>query len=186
MENYQTLQQVVTPQIQIVLDKKQVKFENNSIFLDADDELKEIAQYVKLNTVHNSNINVNRIKYLYTTKPKKESNKYVVGELIMRKELDKMINGDIDYFLIVYYQLWKELDIENKVIQLDKLLCGVVIDEDKAKKRYPDSREYISNLRTYGVEKVLKSSEIVDMTVDRIIEEEKEAKRNLKQNNQEE
>ena len=73
------------------------------------------------------------------------------------------------------------MDIENKVIQLDKILCGVNIDvENKTKKQSVDSKEYVSNLRYYGPEKVLNSSEMVDMTIERIVEEEKEERKENK------
>lgn len=92
-----------------------------------------------------------------------------------------MVNDDFDYILFVHYKTWKELDLNHKVIQLDKILCGISIDIDnKIKKNSVDSKEYINNLRYYGAETVLNSSEIIDMTVDRIIEEEKQQKKNAK------
>ena len=84
-------------------------------------------------------------------------------------------------FRSVYYKSWKELDIENKVIQLDKILCGYSVDVNNKTKKYSvDSKEYVSNLRHYGEVKVLNSSEIVDMKIERIVDEIREERKNNK------
>lgn len=177
---YSTLQSVVTPEIEVLISKENgVTFNDGTTLFDADDELIEIARYIKMNAVHNGEIEPERIKYLYTTTAKKDGGKYVLGVLEARSLKEKRVNNDFDYILTVYYKGWKELDIENKVIQLDKLLCGVKVTTDnKIKKRSIDSKEYINNLRHYGADKVLKSTEILDMAIDRIINEEKEEKKN--------
>ena len=147
-QNYMSLQDVTTPEIQIDIQKKETTFEGGGKFLDADEELLRIAHYIKSNTKHNADILPERIKYLYTTNTKKDGGRYVLGNLSLRSEVEKMVNDDYDYILYVHYRSWKELDIENKVIQLDKILCGVDIDlENKTKKQSVDSKEYISNLR---------------------------------------
>jgi len=180
-KNFLSLQNIVTPEIIVEVQKKDTFFSGGSKFLDADDELLPIANWIKTNTQHNSEIKTNRIKYLYTTTAKKDGGRYILGTLSLRTEIEKIINDDFDYILFVHYKSWKELDIENKVIQLDKILCGVNIDvENKAKKQSVDSKEYVSNLHFFGPEKVLNSSEIIDMTVSRIIEQEKEEKKKKK------
>ncbi len=94
--------------------------------------------------------------------------------------MEKVVDNTYDYILLVYYRTWKELDVKNKVIQLDKLLCGINVDEDgKTTKKPPDSREYIKNMNKFGSDDVLKSSELVNMTTERILEEDREAKKNL-------
>lgn len=180
-EKYSALKGVVTPEIEVYATKEDgVTFEGGSVFLDADDELKEIAKYIKANSTHNSAINPDRIKYLYTTEPKKDGGKFVAGQLIVRKEMEKMVNNEYDYILVVFYKVWKELDMEHKVMQLDKLLCGVDTGSAKSKKYNVDSKEYISNMRHFGADAVLKSTEIVAMAVGRILEEEKEEKKGNK------
>lgn len=179
-ENFLALKNISTPEIVVEVREKDIVFSGNVKYIDADDELLEIAKWIKSNTEHNSEIVPDRIKYLYTTNVKKDGGRFVVGSLILRSDADKMINDDFDYVLYVHYKTWKELDIENKVIQLDKILCGVSIDLDKLKKVSVDSKEYVSNLRHFGAEKVLNSSEIIDMTVERICEQEKEKRKELK------
>jgi hypothetical protein len=180
-EKFIMLKDVVTPEIQVMISKENgVRFSDNSIYMDADEELKEIANYVRIHSPHNSEVDCERIKYLYTTQAKKDGGKYTIGQLIARKDMEKMVNNDYDYILIVHYRTWKELDIEHKVIQMDKLLCGVLVtDDNKVKKNQVDSKEYINNMRHYGAEKVLQSTEVVDMTVERIVESEKDEKRAL-------
>jgi len=181
MENkYPTLKEVVTPEIQVTVVEKEHLFNGVSRLMDADEELAAIATYVRDNTGHNSDIEPERIKYLYGVKPLKDGGRYVSGVLKLRAEQEKMINDDYDYILAVYYKIWKSLDIENKIIQLDKILCGVDGTEDSAKKNQVDSKEYLDNMKHFGPEKVLNSSEAVDLGVTGIVEKEKEEKKNAK------
>lgn len=152
-------------------------------YMDADDELQAILAKIKANTPHNSDINGDRIKFLYTNKAKKEGGKYVIGELIARSEKERAVYDAYDYVVIVYYPIWKELDGNHKFIQLDKLLCGVDVEikktgEEAIKKAAPDSREYMDNMYYWGADNVLKSSEIVHLAATRYIESQKEAKKN--------
>ena len=181
-QNFTTLQHVVTPEILVEVRKKDSIFAGGGKYLDADDELLEIAKWVQKNVEHNSDIKPERIKFLYTTTVKKDGGRYKVGGLELRSEIEKMINDDYDYTIFIHYKSWKELDIENKVIHLDKILCGVNIDdtENKTKKYSVDIKEYNSNMRYYGAQKVLDSSEMVDMTIERIVDEEKEQRKNNK------
>jgi len=150
-------------------------------YMDADDELLPIAQQIKNTTVHNADIVTNRIKFLYSTlNPKREGGRYVLSSLTKRSDVDKMVNDDYDYIITVYYDVWKDLDETNKIIQLDKALCGIdmgTLEKPTLKKTTPDTREYNDNLRCYGAETVLDSSEMVDLACQRISEEKKERKR---------
>lgn len=156
-------------------------------FQDADDELRNIAQFIKEKTSHNSEIEPERIKYLYTRKAKKDAGRYISGYLIARSNMDKMVNDDYDYFLVVYHPAWKGLDSKQKTIQLDKILCGVEIAQGKDmaelvfKKKQTDSREYIENMRHFGAEEVLKSSEIIELACIQAIEKEKEEAKKAKE-----
>jgi hypothetical protein len=156
-------------------------------FQDADDELKHIAQFIKEKTPHNSEIEPERIKFLYTGKAKKDAGRYIAGYLIARSNMDKMVNDDYDYFLVVYHPAWKSLDSKQKAIQLDKILCGVDIAPGKDpaevvfKKKQTDSREYIDNMRHFGSEEVLKSSEIVELACIQAIEKQKEDAKKAKE-----
>jgi hypothetical protein len=149
-------------------------------FQDADDELRVIAEFIKEKTSHNSEIDPERIKFLYTTKAKKDAGRYIAGYLIARSNMDKMVNDEYDYFLVVFHPAWKSLDSKQKTIQLDKILCGIEIAPGKDpsevlfKKKQTDSREYTENMRHFGAEEVLKSSEIVDMACVQAIEKAKE------------
>ena len=148
-------------------------------YMDADDELRVMAQRIKDRTPHNYDLKVDRIKFLYTNKPKKEGGKYSIGELIVRNEKERAVYDAYDYVLIVYYPTWKELDNKNKFIQLDRLLCGVEIKTAKSgietvKKAAYDCREYGDNLHFWGADDVLKSSETVHLAVSRYIESQKE------------
>ena len=180
-EKFLALQNIQTPEISVEVREKDVVFEGGSKYLDADEELLEIANWIKINVLHNADITPNIINYLYTTVVKKDGGRFALGSLSLRSEVEKMVNDDFDYILFVHYKTWKELNIEHKVIQLDKILCGVNVDIDnKTKKMSVDSKEYISNLRHYGPENVLNSSEIIDLTANRIIEQEKETRKNNK------
>lgn len=156
-------------------------------YQDADDELRQIAKYICQKSSHNSDVDPERLKFFYTTKIKKDGGRFVLGSLTMRSDIERMVNDEYDYIVTIYYPVWKDLDSKNKAIQLDKLLCGVELlpgkdpAEVKVKKKQTDSREYIDNMRFFGPEEVLNSSEIVDLAVQRIMEEELEQKRQAKE-----
>jgi len=155
-------------------------------FQDADDELRHIAEYIKKKTPHNSDIEPERIKYLYTRVAKKDAGRYVAGFLVARPNIEKMANDDFDYFLAVYHPVWKALDSKQKAIQMDKLLCGIDIKEGKDPaelvftKKATDTREYKENMNHFGIEEVIKSSEIIDLACFSAIEKEKEEAKNAK------
>lgn len=156
-------------------------------YQDADDELRAIARFICQKSSHNSDVDPERLKFFYTTKIKKDGGRFVLGSLTMRSDIERMVNDEFDYIVTIYYPVWKDLDSKNKAIQLDKILCGVEILPGKdpadvvVKKKQTDSREYIENMRFFGPEEVLNSSEIVDLAVQRILEEELEAKRQDKE-----
>ncbi len=148
-------------------------------YMDADDELAPMARRIRDNTPHNIDLNVERIKFLYSNKPKKEGGKYNIGELLVRGAKEKAVYDAFDYVLIVYYPTWKELDKPTKFIQLDKLLCGVEIETKKSgeevmKKSPFDCREYSNNMHYWGADEVLRSSESVHLAIQRHLEESKE------------
>lgn len=148
-------------------------------YMDADDELAPMASSIKQQTPHNMELNIDRIKFLYTNKAKKEGGKYTMGQLIVRNETERAVYDSYDYILLVYHPTWKDLDKNNKFIQLDKLLCGVDVEVNKAgqeaiKKAAYDCREYTNNMHYWGADIVLKSSEMIHLAVSRHIEEMKE------------
>jgi hypothetical protein len=150
---------------------------------DADDELQAISSYIRQNSEYNSDVEIERIKFLYTKSAKKVGGKYAIGDIILRSELEKMIDDSFDYIVTVYYPVWKDLTKEHKVIQLDKLLCGVdlgTIDKPSIKKKSADSREFISSIKNFGADTVIQSSEIVHLAAERIAEKEKEDKKDRK------
>lgn len=157
----------------------------NTEFADADDELLEIAKFIQESSPYNESVDPYRIKFLYTSKSKKEGGRFAVGSLIVRPDHEKLINSNFDFIITLYHPVWKDLDSVNKVIQLDKLLCGINIDakDDGSinfKKTSQDSREYTNSLRFFGAEKVINSSELVHQTAsqyeERMREERKRAK----------
>jgi hypothetical protein len=155
-------------------------------YQDADDELLHIAKFIKGHTGHNSHIEPERIKFLYTRKPKKDGGRFVAGSLILIDSMVKMINDTYDYMVVVYHPVWKKLDSKNKVIQLDKILCGIDMSPGKDmaevvyKKKQTDSKEYTNNMRHFGFNDVLKSSEMIDLATQSAIEKELEEKKNSK------
>lgn len=180
-QNFLALQNVQTPEIVVEILDKQTIFSGGGKYMDADDELILIANWIKANTLHNANIKPERIKYLYTTTARKDGGRYVLGNIELRNEVEKMVNDDFDYILFIHYKSWKALDIENKVIQLDKILCTISIDdENKTKKQSANVKEHSCNLRHYGAEKVLNSSETIALAVESIVEKEKEERKNNK------
>ena len=181
MENkYESLKEVVTPEIQITIVEKEHLFNGVCRLMDADDELVEIAKHIRDHSGHNDNVDPERIKYLYSVKPIKDGGRYVAGKLKLRDEDEKMVDDNFDYILKVHYKIWTSLDMENKVIQLDKIVCGVSGTEEAAKKNNVDSKEYLDNMRHFGAEKVLNSSEAIDLGVCSIIDKEKDEKKNTK------
>ena len=51
---------------------------------------KKVKSVVKENTLHNADIETNRIKFLYCTKnPKKEGGRFILASLIKRSEIEK-------------------------------------------------------------------------------------------------
>lgn len=157
-------------------------------FMDADDELAPMARSIQRQTPHNQDLNVDRIKFLYTNKSKKEGGKFTIGELSARNEKERAVFDEYDYVLTVYYPTWRELDKMNKFIQLDRLLCGVEVETKesgidvitKIKKGPFDCREYMDNMHYWGADAVLKSSEVVHLATSRIAEQTKESKSKTK------
>jgi len=148
-------------------------------FIDADDEMRIIAQYIKKNNLHNENIEPDRIKFLYSPKPKKDGGRFVLTDVFKRSDMEKMVNDEFDFIVTAFYDVWKKLDPEQKLIVLDKALCGVeIVDESKTKKRAPDSKEYLSNMHFYGADNVMKISEIIDMSCASALEQRKENAKN--------
>jgi len=183
MENLSELNHVVTPEIQISIVEKDSLFNGVTKYMDADEEMIELSKHIVENTLHNCDIEPERIKFLYTTKPKKDGIKYVTGHLVARSEIERMVNDEFDYVIIIFYKVWKALDMENKIIQLDKLLCGVTVEE--AKKYNVDSKEYIANMKHYGTEKVLEATEAVDIAINSILDKEKDERKQMKEKSKE-
>lgn len=154
--------------------------QNLETFMDADDEMLEIAEYIKKHNQHNEYIEPKRIKFLYSPKPKKDGGRFIINDLIKRSDMEKMVNDQYDFILTMYYDVWNQLAPQEKIIQLDKALCGIESDitnenvEPKPKKKSPDSKEYISNMKFYGPDVVMKISETIDLACTRIMEEKKE------------
>jgi hypothetical protein len=156
-------------------------------FEDADDEMLFIASHIKSTTQHNEYIEPNRIKFLYSNKPKKDGSSYTLFDLFKRSDMDKMINDTYDFILTTYYDVWKDLESEQKIMLLDKALCGIDMgnmENQKIGKTPPDSKEYKANMRYYGADKVMNTSEIVDSACRRIIEEKKEQQKMAKEGKQ--
>ena len=152
-------------------------------FEDADEELLPIAKYIMQTTVHNADIIPDRIKFLYTNKPKKDGGRFIITSLSLRSPIEKMISDDYDFIITVFYEVWKDLQGEQKVILLDKALCGIdmgSMDSPKIKKKSPDSKEYIDNMNHFTPRKVMEVSEMVHLTCQRIMEEKAEEKQKNK------
>lgn len=154
-------------------------------FADADDELREICQFIINHSPYNTEIDPERLKFLYTTNSKKEGGRYVIGSLIVRSEMEKAIADNYDYIICLYQPVWKDLDSVNKVIQLDKLMCGINIDAKddgsvKYRKNTYDSREFTDNMRFFGAEKVMNSTDLVHQTATQVEELMKQAKKDAK------
>jgi hypothetical protein len=153
-------------------------------YMDADDEMLSIAQYIVKHNQHNEYVLPERIKFLYSPKPKKDGGRYSLFDLIKRSEIEKMVNDDFDFILTIFYDVWSKLEPEQKIIQLDKALCGVDMGDgeeiEKLKKKAPDSKEYVSNMYHYGAEKVMRISEVIDLSCASAMEERKEKEKNAK------
>ena len=150
-------------------------------YIDANDEMQMIAQYIQKNNTHNSYIDPTRINFLYSPKPKKDGGRFILTEVFKRPEYEVATYDKFDFIITVFYDVWKNLDPENKVIVLDKALCGIEVVEDKTKKKTPDSKEYLNNLHFYGADKVMRISEIIDMACSNAIEQRKENAKNAKE-----
>jgi len=170
ISDFGPLNNIVTPE-----------FDKKIQMMDADDELLPVAEYIKTKTDHNSYIDPLRIKFLYTRKAKKEGGRYILGGLTLRDEMERMVNKDYDYIVSVYYPVWKDLDIENRIIQLDKIICGIdVSNEEKPGKNQKDSREHVRNLKHYGIKKVIDSTEMVHLAIATAVEKQKEEDKKIK------
>lgn len=155
-------------------------------FEDADDEMRDIASYIKKTTQHNEYIEPARVKFLYTNKPKKDGSRYTLFDLIKRSDMEKMIANEYDFIMTVFYDVWKDLESEQKVMSLDKALCAIdmgSMENQKLGKRAPDSKEYTSNMKFYGADKVMETSELIDLACQRIIDTRKEEQKEMKARN---
>jgi hypothetical protein len=152
--------------------------------MDADDEMLSIASYIVKHNQHNEYVLPERIKFLYSPKPKKDGGRYSLFDLIKRSEIEKMVNDNFDFILTIFYDVWAKLEPEQKIIQLDKALCGIDMGDgeeiEKLKKKSPDSKEYVSNMYFYGAEKVMRISEVIDLSCASAMEERKEKEKNAK------
>jgi len=161
-------------------DLQTTVFDEISSYEDADDDVRPFADFIKSTTMHNEYIDPNRIKFLYTSKPKKDGGRYVVGSLLQRSDIEKYVDDRFDFIVIVFYPIWKDLDTSNKVIQLDKVLSGIDFGTDERpslKKKQPDSKEFIDNMKCFGADNVLKSSELVHLACLSMVEQDKENKK---------
>ena len=152
-------------------------------FEDADEELVEVSKFIMRHFPSKSELELSRIKFLYADKPKKEGGKYGVGYIVPRTEIERAVDDRYDYIVCVYYHTWKNLDIKHKVIQLDKILCGVLVEfstegEKRVKKNVTDTREFKENIDNFGAEEVLNSSEIINLAVRTEVERQKNIKKN--------
>lgn len=146
-------------------------------FEDADDDLRPVATFIKNKSFHNDQLDPRRIKFFYTNKPKKDGGRYVTGTLMVRSEIERLVDNRYDFIVIIYYPVFKMLDNEDKIIQLDKVLCGIdlgTIEKPAVKKQQPDSKEFMGNLSFYGRDKVHDSSETVHLATESIVQSEKE------------
>ncbi len=149
-------------------------------YLDADDEIKPIAEEIRKYSNYLNDLEIGRIKFLYSSKPKKNGEMYDIFNLFMRNEIDKTIDDSYDFVLTIYHEVWKQLDPERKVIALDKALCGIdygTIENPKMKKKSPDVFEYKTNMNHYGAQNVMNTSEAISLACERIIEQKKEEKK---------
>lgn len=156
-------------------------------FEDADEEMLFISNHIKRTTQHNESIEPNRIKFLYSNKPKKDGSSYTLFDLFKRSDMDKMIDDTYDFILTIFYDVWKDLEPEQKILMLDKALCGIDMgdmENQKLSKTSPDSKEYKSNMRFYGADKVMNTSDVVDLACRRILEEKKEQQKIAKEGKQ--
>lgn len=161
-------------------------FQSIEEFEDADDEMLFLANHIKRTTMHNEYVEPEKIKFLYTNKPKKEGSRYTLFDLLKVPSIYQMLNPDkkYDFCLSIYYDVWKDLTSEQKVIMLDKALCGVdmgSMEKQKISKKSYDSKEYINNMNFYGRDKVMNTSEMVHHACERIMEEKKEQARAAKE-----
>ena len=93
--------------------------------------------------------------------------------------MEKMVNDQYDYILTVFYDVWKELSPEQKIMSLDKALCGIDggdMEHQKISKKNPDSKEYTENMNLFGPLEVMKLSEIIDLKCQSFVDEKKEEK----------
>jgi len=164
-------------------------FQSLREFEDADDELQPIAEYIKQHTVHNADIEPRRVKFLYTDKPTKVGGRFVLTKLIKRSDMEKMINDDFDFIVTIYYEAWRVFKGEQKVVIIDKALCGIDMgnmEKQKISKKAPDSMEYLENMNHFTPKTVMEVSEMVHLTCVRIEEEKKEEKKKTKHKQNEE
>lgn len=151
---------------------------------EADDNIRPLASYIKEKTVHNEYIEPERIKFLFTTKIKKDGGRYVLGTLVQRPDYERYIDDKYDFIVFIFYPIWKDLDPKNKIIQLDKILSGIDMgsfENTSLKKKQADSKEYVSNMKFFGPDNVLDSSEAVHLACESFVEREKSEKKNGKQ-----
>ena len=149
-------------------------------YVDADDEMQPIASEIRKTSPYLIDLDVRRIKFFYSSKPKKNGENYDIFNLFLRNEIEKSIDDSYDYILTVYAKVWSQLDPERKVIALDKALCGIdygTIDAPKMKKKSPDVSEFKSNMTHYGAQNVMSTSEIINLACLRIVEEKNEEKK---------
>ena len=155
-------------------------------FMDADEELREIAKFISEHSPYNEEVEVNKIKFLYTTNFKKEGGRHSVGSLIVRSAMEKAIDDRYDYIICLIHPIWKNLDTVTKTIQLDKLMCGINVSykndgTKKFSKATQNSREYLDNLRFFGADKVIDSSDLVHQTGTQIEDQMKDEKKKAKE-----
>lgn len=159
------------------IDETELK---NKKYIDADDELFSISEYLVDNYSHNDEVDVRRIKFFYSDKPFKDGDRFEIGKVVKRSDIEKMVNENFDFIVLVYYKAWKELDEKNKLIQMDRILSSIepeTVENTKPSIKKEDVKEHKKTLNAFGAKEVIESSEMVDLAIYRIKQEEKEKKK---------
>ena len=68
-------------------------------YVDADDEMQPIASEIRKTSPYLIDLDVRRIKFFYSSKPKKNGDNYDIFNLFLRNEIEKSIDDSYDYIL---------------------------------------------------------------------------------------
>lgn len=118
-----------------------------------------IASWLIKNRKWHEDLRDAKIKVLFKKDLGSRGSQVVLGRARVQDELQRTINPDVEFVLLVNWKYWGDLGSEHKVILVDHELCHMQKMQTEKGTKYSaiphDLEEFVIILKTYGDKKVL-------------------------------